>query len=520
MTPSPSQSQRLTATHWLILIIASIGFAFDIYELLMLPLVLPPALQELLPGVRPGSDEFNTWRALLFWVPAMAGGLFGLLGGYLTDALGRRRVLTWSILIYAASAFLAGYSTSMPMLLVLRTTTFIGVCIEFVAAVAWLAELFPDHLQRERVLGYTQAFSSIGGLMVGAIWLLLVEWGAELPEIVMPDFLHAALGTIPETSAHAPWRYMLMSGLVPALPLILIRPFLPESPVWQQKKEAGTLKRPSFGELFSPQYKRTTIITTLMVACSYGAAFGAIQQIPQIVPALPDVKTEVAAALEANHAKLMALPDAKRELGTRKLQKDVQSVTAGQLQLSQEVGGLLGRFILAILVVRIVGRGKLIRIFQLPGIFLIPFVFAVLTLGNKVLFEIGSYEVGIALFEVGNYRIGIFEVGHYKVSLLTLGIFGVGVFTVAQFSFWGNYLPTVYPVHLRGTGESMAHNVGGRMLGTSCAAITSWASAYMPGADDATRIAYTAAAVGLVVYCLGFLLSFWLPQPREETIRE
>ncbi len=40
-----------------------------------------------------------------------------------------------------------------------------------------------------------------------------------------------------------------------------------------------------------------------------------------------------------------------------------------------------------------------------------------------------------------------------------------GFFTVAQFSFWGNYLPRVYPLHLRGTGESFAANVGGRILG-------------------------------------------------------
>ena len=30
-------------------------------------------------------------------------------------------------------------------------------------------------------------------------------------------------------------------------------------------------------ELFSPELRRTTIITTIMVACSYGVAFGAIQ---------------------------------------------------------------------------------------------------------------------------------------------------------------------------------------------------------------------------------------------------
>ena len=91
---------------------------------------------------------------------------------------------------------------------------------------------------------------------------------------------------------HAPWRYTLMSGVIPAIPLILIRPFLPESPVWQQKKAAGTLKRPSIAELFAPALRRTTIVTTLMFAMSYGAAFGAIQQIPQIVPGLPEVRAD------------------------------------------------------------------------------------------------------------------------------------------------------------------------------------------------------------------------------------
>ena len=44
--------------------------------------------------------------------------------------------------------------------------------------------------------------------------------------------------------------------------------------------------------------------------------------------------------------------------------------------------------------------------------------------------------------------------------------------TVAQFSFWGNYLPRVYPLHLRGTGESFAANIGGRLIGTSFAWVT------------------------------------------------
>src|ERR671915_758221 len=159
---------RLTPLQWTICAIAAIGFAFDIYEILMLQLIVRPALLEL-TGAVPGSPEFQMWVGRLFYIPAVAGGIFGLLGGYLTDRFGRRRVLTWSILIYAFSAFFAGFAQDITTLLILRSLTFVGVCVEFVAAIAWLAELFPEPRMRERVLGYTQAFSSIGGLLVAVV---------------------------------------------------------------------------------------------------------------------------------------------------------------------------------------------------------------------------------------------------------------------------------------------------------------------------------------------------------------
>ncbi|MFN3487101.1 MAG: MFS transporter, partial [Planctomycetota bacterium] len=262
MTDGPRP--KLTTTQWLICAIAVIGFAFDIYELLMLPLILRPALQEL-AGLQPGTSEYAHWARTLFYVPAIAGGLFGLLGGYLTDRLGRRRMLTFSILLYAFSAFFAGFSTSLGQLLVFRCLVFVGVCLEFVAAVAWLAELFDDPKQRERVLGYTQAFSSVGGLLVALAYGRAVAWSSDLPAI------GGLLGAVKDP--HSPWRYTLMSGLIPALPLILIRPFLPESPKWQAKKAAGTLKRPSLAALFAPDLRSTTLVTTAMFACSFGAAF-------------------------------------------------------------------------------------------------------------------------------------------------------------------------------------------------------------------------------------------------------
>lgn len=442
---STTPSARLTFVQWVVCVIASIGFAFDTYELLMLPLILRPALSELV-GANPGTPEFEFWVGMLFFVPALVGGVFGLLGGYLTDLWGRRRVLVGSILLYAFSACAAGFATSIEMLLFLRCTTFIGVCVEFVAAVAWLAELFPEPKRREAVLGFTQAFSSLGGLLVTGANFLAIRYGHLLPSIY---------------DGHEAWRYTLISGVIPALPLLIIRPFLPESPEWAAKKADGTLQRPSLRAIFAPEYRRTTIVTTLLFACCYGAAYGALQHTPRIVPSLPEVQAQVDG---------LAAPAAKA------LQQEVAAGING----FQEMGGLVGRFLLAVLAVYIVSRRQLLRIFLVPGLIIIPLVY---------------------VFPARN-----------DLDLLKWGIFAAGLCTVAQFSFWGNYLPRVYPVHLRGTGESFAANIGGRMLGTSAAVLTTSLTTIMP--ERSTALA--AATVALFVYAMAMILSFWLPEPPAE----
>lgn len=489
---SEQPASRWTSTRWLICTIAAIGFAFDIYELLMLPLIVRPALMEL-GKLAPGSDGFRFWVSLLFYVPAVFGGIFGLLGGYLTDRLGRRRVLTWSILLYAFSAFAAGFSTSLPMLLIFRTTTFIGVCVEFVAAVAWLAELFDDPAEREKVLGYTQAFSSVGGMMVAIANGLAIKYAASWPAISLPGFL-SGLGNIAEP--HAAWRYTLMSGLIPAIPLIVIRPFLPESPKWAAKKAAGTLRRPSIAELFSPQFRKTTIVTTIMFACSYGVAFGAIQQMPQIVPGLDTVKTEIKERTEGKPA------DAVKKIAGGTVQE-----AAAEYTKAQELGGLCGRFALAAIVLWFASRRTLLRVFLAPGLILMPLIFLSFARGHEITF-----------FTMDISWIPGFH--NFSVTLLGLGIFLAGFLTVAQFSFWGNYLPHAYPLHLRGTGESFAANVGGRMFGTPFAAVTQFLAglAIIPGASDPQKTAYAAAIVATVLIVINLIMSTLLPEPGVDAM--
>ena len=226
-------------------------------------------------------------------------------------------------------------------------------------------------------------------------------------------------------------------------------------------RSEGTLKRPSIAAIFAPRFSRTTWVTMLMFAMSYGAAFGAIQHIPRIVPGLPEVSG---------------------------LARPLQQKVVSSVQAWQEMGGLAGRIVLAFLAVRIVSRRSLIRLFQAPGLIALPVVF---------------YYFATSNLEMTKY-----------------GIFVCGFLTVAQFSFWGYYLPRMYPVHLRGTGESFAANVGGRMLGTSFAAVTAQLATAVPGASPPVKLATAAAIVGFLVYLVGFLASYWLPEPGAADLSE
>ena len=434
---------RLTPIQWLVCAVAGLGFAFDLYESLMNALIVGPVLSTL-GNLKAGTSEFNLWVGLFFFLPAVAGGLFGLLGGYLTDLLGRRRVLVWSILIYGFSACAASFANSLPLLLFLRCTTLIGVCIEAVAAVAWLAELFPIPKQRELVLGYTQACYALGGLMVTGAYYLAVTYGERFPTI---------------HNSHEAWRYTLLSGLIPALPLIIVRPFLPESPVWRDKKLRRTLKRPRLAELFQPGMRKTTLLTTLMMACLLAVPYGALQHTPRIVPGLAQV----------------------HNLGPRQVQQTVSTVF-----VIQELGSVTGRLVFALLVIRIVRRQRLLRVFLVPAVVLFPLLFFF------------AATNGLALF--------------MSVVFCAQALFN------GLHSFWGNYLPRAFPTYLRGTGESFAMNVGGRVIGVMAALLTTQLSNVLPGGGAATRLAHSAGTTVVLVLAVFLIASYWLPEPRSDQL--
>ncbi|AWM40616.1 MFS transporter [Gemmata obscuriglobus] len=477
---------------WLVLIVAAIGFLFDTYELLMFPVIGAQAVAELL-HVEQTSDAVRQWGGRMLWIAALAGGVFGLLGGFMVDRFGRKTVMVGSILVYSLSPVAAAYSTELWHLVLFRCTTFIGVCVEAVAAVAWLAELFEDKRQRERAIGWTLAFASLGGILVTEVFNEIVADLKAHPE-GLPWLNKVGI-------APAAWRYTLLTGLVPGALILLFMPFVPESRVWKARKAAGTLKRPSLGELFSPELRRTTIVTTVLSACGYAAAFGALQLGPLVMaaglPAVNEVRKETPDRVKAATAELKGTkadtPEhaaANAKLAAAKSAvPTVINEKRGEMQRWQEVGGLLGRILFAVLVVYVSSR-MLIRSFLLPGLVLFPLTYLVLYQGNFVLFSIA--------------------------------VFFCGLMTVAQFSYVSEYLPKVFPLHLRGTGSAFATNVGGRMFGTMAATLNTefLSTLFLQGEGpekNPLRVATAAAIIGAAVYAVALIASFMLPEPKDET---
>jgi MFS family permease len=522
-SPVPASSPGLgKTTRVLVIIIACIGFLFDTYELLMFPVIGSQSVGELIKmnpdgsspgwmaelgltrnpdlkrGLPPTHVAVGMWAGRMLWIAALAGGVFGLLGGWLIDRLGRKRIMIASILAYSLSPVAAAYSTELWHLVLFRSTTFIGVCVEMVAAVTWLAELFEDKRTREIIIGWTLATASLGGILVTEAYNLIGEASrhGHLPA------LHFGEGHV---ASNVAWRFTLLTGLIPGAIILLLMPFVPESTVWRRKKREGTLQRPRFSELFAPGLRRTTLVTTILSACGYAAAFGAIQMTPlRIVSGMPDMvpkQAESAKAqkvVDARTADLKSLTpgttahtEAKEQLAeaVKAKQEADRPLNArrGNIQRWQEIGGLLGRILLAVFLLFVPSR-TLLRLFLVPGLVLFPLTY----------------------FRLVNGEYWIFATA----------IFFCGMLTTAQFSFLSEFLPRVYPLHLRGTGGSFATNFGGRMIGTMAATLNTEFLSKMFSGPPAMQVAQAAGVIGGSVYLIALIASFLLPHPHEEVEKQ
>jgi MFS family permease len=203
-----------------------------------------PALRELLPrsGIAANQGTLGFYGSILFSVFLIGWGL-AFLWGPLADRFGRVRVLMLAILCYSVFTLLGCFVRSWWELAIFRLLAGFGIGGEFVGAATFVSEELPES---RRVFG--------SGLMNSGYYVGI--------------FIAAALNY--SVGAHYGWRTMFAIGGFPALFIAYIRSSVKEPERWQRRRReiGGWRARDSFFALFSPEYRRNTILNCLFLLIS------------------------------------------------------------------------------------------------------------------------------------------------------------------------------------------------------------------------------------------------------------
>lgn len=209
---------------WLVLIIASAGWVFDVYEGQIFNLTRNQLLQDIL-GVgadHPDIAKYGEWFLGIFLLGGTIGGLWF---GSLADKFGRRPIMIATILMYSVFSGLTYFAQTLEHVMVLRFLTAMGVGGEWAVAAALVAEVFPTKA-RAQASGIFHASSVLG------------TWLAAIAAIVVGS----------------QWRYAYLVGVLPALLIVWVRISIKEPKKWRDaeraQRESG-VKRGSFLQLLS-----------------------------------------------------------------------------------------------------------------------------------------------------------------------------------------------------------------------------------------------------------------------------
>nr|WP_245643917.1 MFS transporter [Paraburkholderia oxyphila] len=208
---------RLPATRaiWKLILLLSLGFFFELYDLLFTGYVAPGLVKGgILTATTTGL--FGTSGVASF-IAALFGGLFlGTIAcGFLADRFGRRVIFTWSLLWYVAANTVMAFQDTAGGLNFWRFVSGMGIGVELVTIGTYLSELAPRHL-RGRAFAVCQ---TIGFSAVPVV--------AYLSYLLVPRTPYGVDG----------WRWVVLLGGVSALFVWYFRRNLPESPRWLAGKD-------------------------------------------------------------------------------------------------------------------------------------------------------------------------------------------------------------------------------------------------------------------------------------------
>lgn len=214
---------------------ALLGWMFDGFEMGLFPLIGTPALKDLL-GETAAADEATKWFGVIMAVFLVGAASGGVLFGWLGDKIGRVRAMSLSIFTYAIFTGLCGFATEAWHIAVLRFIASLGMGGEWSLGVALVNEIWPGK-SRAFIAGLIGAASNVGFLLVALLSMGLTQVIGGMKSALLSIGLSEA--TTSNLLANDAWRFLMISGAVPAMLIFFIRLFVPESSKWEAERASG-----------------------------------------------------------------------------------------------------------------------------------------------------------------------------------------------------------------------------------------------------------------------------------------
>lgn len=439
--------EGVTGYQWLVLVIASLGWVFDIFE----GQIFVASMEEAMPSLL-ASGGYPPHRAFLFNRIALAsfllgGALGGIFFGWLSDRIGRTRTMILTIATYSIFTFVSALSQAWWHLAVCRFLVALGVGGEWAVASAMVAEVFPKRA-RAWSLAIFHASSVLGTfLAIGAGYFIVADRDLRIP---LP-FLGAGREL-------AGWRLAFLLGGVPALLIIWIRLSLREPEAWREVHSTSPKTGPKAGgfvELFTPPFLSRTLVGVCLAAVGLATFWGIHIYGKNLLRQNKEnalLAHILASTPSANYPEPLAhILDEVRLEGTADPAESVRRLRdrLSREGSSEELTRLLGPHaktlkqweMIGMLVVTLGGGAGLV--------FFGPLSEWVGRRGAFLFFQLGGLLISLILFQWVTGKVAL---------LILLPVFGF--LTLGMHAGFAVYFPELFPTRIRGAGTGFCFNAG------------------------------------------------------------
>ena len=419
-SPNEKWYSGINRYQWTVLVIASLGWVFDIFE----GQIFVASMREAMPSLVAAGTEASQiayYNQIALAAFLLGGAIGGIIFGALSDRIGRKKTMSFTILFYSLFTCLSAFSQDWWHLAGFRFLVALGVGGEWAVASALVAEVFPKKA-RAHVGGIFHASSVLGTYLAVAAGTFFIgnaavhSWAANqdgtwIANIVDPTSL--------------PWRLGFALGVLPAILILWIRSSLKEPDSWVaarlKSQDDADQSMGRISDLFKGPLLRHTLVGVCLAAVGLATFWGA-----HIYG-----KNTLLAAAERN-----IIAEAEASQGGQSLSTEARQALLAENAPSLKRSEMLGMFI--------VTTGG--------GIGLLCFGPICTRIGRKKAFlyyHIGGVLSALLVFQV---------IRSTGPLMLVLPVFGF--LTLGMHAGYAIYFPELYPTRLRGTGTGFCFNAG------------------------------------------------------------